>query len=288
MDSLTTSVLTGRMTTTTSTLVLTGTGKIGGRVLRGLAAAGAPARSGSRSGHPPFDWDDEDTWTPALEGITSVYIAYYPDLAVPGAAEVVEKFTETAVAAGAQRLVLLSGRGEREAERSEQVVQKSGVEWTILRSSWFSQNFSESFMADALRTGTLTLPVGDVLEPFVDADDLADIAVAALTEGGHAGELYEVTGPRLMSFADAVGAISEATGRDFRYITTTSADYASLLAAAGLAPDAIGLLTYLFEDVLDGRNAYLTDGVERALGRAPKDFANYARAAAAAGVWKER
>ncbi|MCQ4120549.1 NAD(P)H-binding protein [Rhodococcus tibetensis] len=275
------------MTTTTSTLVLTGTGKIGGRVLRGLAAKGAPARSGSRSGRPPFDWDDEDTWEPALAGITSVYIAYYPDLAVPGAAAVVENFTETAVAAGAQRLVLLSGRGETEAERSEQVVQKSGVEWTILRSSWFSQNFSESFMVDALRTGTLALPVDGVLEPFVDADDLADIAVAALTEDGHAGELYEVTGPRLMSFADAVADISGATGRDFRYATTTSEDYAALLAEEGLPADAIGLLAYLFEEVLDGRNAYLTDGVERALGRAPKDFTEYARAAAAAGVWRQ-
>jgi len=216
-----------------------------------------------------------------------VYIAYYPDLAVPGAAAVVEEFAGLAVANGARRLVLLSGRGEAEAERSELAIRKAGAEWTILRSSWFSQNFSESFMLDSLLAGDLALPVdGHVLEPFVDADDLAEIAVAALTGDGHAGELYELTGPRLLSFGDAVAEIAKATGREIRYTPVTSEEYSTALAGQGVPSDAIGLLTYLFDEVLDGRNASLTDGVERALGRAPRDFTDYVRAAAAAGVWR--
>ncbi|MFC9550694.1 NmrA family transcriptional regulator [Rhodococcus sp. NPDC056960] len=275
------------MTTTPHTLVLTGTGKVGSRVLARLAAAEVPARNGSRSGRPPFDWENRNTWRPALDGITSVYIAYYPDLAVPGAAEVVEEFAGLAVANGARRLVLLSGRGETEAERSELAIRKAGADWTILRSSWFGQNFGESFMLDSLLAGELALPVdGRVLEPFVDADDLAEIAVAALTGGGHAGQLYEATGPRLLSFGDAVAEISEATGREIRYTPVTSEEYSTALAGQGVPSDAIGLLTYLFDEVLDGRNASLTDGVERALGRAPRDFSDYVRAAAAAGVWR--
>ncbi|WKN56275.1 NmrA family transcriptional regulator [Rhodococcus opacus] len=216
-----------------------------------------------------------------------MYIAYYPDLAVPGAAEVVEEFAGLAVANGARRLVLLSGRGETEAERSELAIRKAGAEWTILRSSWFSQNFSESFMLDSLLAGDLALPVdGHVLEPFVDADDLAEIAVAALTGDRHAGELYELTGPRLLSFGDAVAEIAEATGLEIRYTPVTSEEYSTALAGQGVPSDAIGLLTYLFDEVLDGRNASLTDGVERALGRAPRDFTDYVRAAAAAGVWR--
>jgi uncharacterized protein YbjT (DUF2867 family) len=267
------------------TLVLGGTGKTGRRVTARLVARGLPVRIGSRSGEPPFDWEDRATWAPALSGVGSVYLTYYPDLAVPGSVDAVRALVELAVAHGVQRLVLLSGRGEDEAERAEEVVQASGVDWTHVRASWFSQNFSENYLLDAVLSGEVVLPAGDVGEPFVDADDIADVAVAALTEDGHAGQIYEVTGPRLLTFAEAVAEIAAATGREIRYVQVSPEQYAAALAEEGAPEDFIWLVTYLFTTILDGRNAQVKDGVQRALGREPRDFSDYARETAATSVW---
>jgi uncharacterized protein YbjT (DUF2867 family) len=268
-----------------TTLVLGGTGKTGRRVAHRLAARSLPVRIGSRFGEPSFDWEDEATWLPALQDVESVYISYYPDVAIPGAVEAVRSFAELAVERGVRRLVLLSGRGEEEAQRAERVVQEMGVEWTVVRCSWFSQNFSENYLLEPILSGKVVQPAGDVPEPFVDADDIADVAVAALTEEGHAGELYELTGPRLLTFAEAIGEISKATGRKIRFVPISVEEYSSMLAEQDVPADYVWLLTYLFTEVLDGRNAYLTDGVQRALGREPRDFADYAWDTAATGVW---
>ena len=204
---------------TQPTLVISSTGKTGSRVAERLEARGIPTRAGSRSADPPFDWEDPDTWAAALDGAGAAYVSYYPDIAIPGAVEAVTAFAETALEHDVRRLVLLSGRGEEEAQRAERPVQEVSAEWTILRSSFFSQNFSESFFLEPILGGEVALPAGDVPEPFVDAEDIADVAVAALTEDGHAGELYELTGPKLLTFAEAVGEISRATGRKVRYDT---------------------------------------------------------------------
>jgi uncharacterized protein YbjT (DUF2867 family) len=268
-------------------LVLGGTGKTGRRVAERLKARGLPTRVGSRSGEPPFDWEDEATWAPALRDVESVYVSYYPDLAVPGAVAAVRSFAQLAVESGVQRLVLLSGRGEEEAQSAERAVQEAGAEWTIVRCSWFSQNFSENYLLEPILSDEVVLPAGDVPEPFVDADDIADVAVAALTEDGHGGQIYELTGPRLLTFEEAVDEISQAAGREIRYVPVSVEHYASMLAEYHLPAEFVGLLTYLFGEVLDGRNSHLTDGVRRAVGREPKDFADYARDAAATGVWSE-
>ena len=270
--------------TTKPTLVLGGTGKTGRRVVERLAARGIPVRVGSRSGEPPFDWEDQATWAPALDGVGSVYVSHYLD-AVPGAAETVRSFADLAVKSGARRLVLLSGRGEEEAERVEQAVRDSGAELTILRSTWFAQNFSENYWLEEILSGELSLPAGEVPEPFVDVDDIADVAVAALTDERHIGELYELTGPRLLTFADAVNEIAHAAGREIRYAPVSIEHHAAAAAEQGVPGDVIELLTYLFSEVLDGRNAHVADGVQRALGREPTDFGDYARHAAATGVW---
>lgn len=268
-----------------TTLVLGGTGKTGRRVAERLTARGLPIRIGSRSGEPPFDWQDQATWAPTLRNVGAVYLTYYPDLAVPGAVDAIRSFVELAMASGIRRLVLLSGRGEEEAQRAEQVLQNSGADWTILRCSWFSQNFSENYLRDPVVSGEVVLPVGDVGEPFVDADDIADVAVAALTDDRHVGQLYELTGPRLLTFAEAVGEIARATGREIRYVQVSPEQYASALAEIDLPAEFVWLVDYLFTTVLDGRNAHLADGVQRALGREPRDFTDYARDAANAGVW---
>jgi uncharacterized protein YbjT (DUF2867 family) len=268
-------------------LVTGGTGKTGRRVAERLTARGLPVRIGARSGEPRFDWEDRSTWGRALEGARSAYVTHYLD-AVPGAAETVGAFAELAVSSGVARLVLLSGRGEEEAERVDDAVRASGAELTILRSTWFAQNFSESFWLEEMLGGELALPAGDVPEPFVDADDIADVAVAALTDDRHAGEVYELTGPRLLTFAEAVGEICRAAGREIRYVPVSIEDYAAAAAGQGVPGDVVELLTYLFSEVLDGRNAHLADGVQRALGREPRDFADYARDAAATGIWTPR
>ena len=266
-------------------LVIGGTGKTGRRVAKRLTALGLPVRIGSRSGKPPFDWEDRATWVPALHGVGSAYVSYYPDLAAPGAVEAVGTFAELAVANGIRRLVLLAGRGEPEAELAEQAVRESGAELTVVRATWFSQNFSEGFFLDPVLSGEVVLPAGDMAEPFVDADDIADVAVAALTEDRHIGELYELTGPRLLTFAEAVEEIAKATGREIRYAPVPVDEFTSAMAAQ-VPGEVIELLTYLFTEVLDGRNAHLTDGVQRALGREPRDFTDYAWESAASGVWE--
>jgi uncharacterized protein YbjT (DUF2867 family) len=269
----------------TTTLVLGGTGKTGRRVATRLPH---DVRIGSRAGDPPFDWTDDSTWAPALTGVEAVYISYYPDISFPEAAPRVTAFTKAAAAAGVTRLVLLSGRGEPDVEPAEQGVRDSGVDWTIVRCSWFMQNFSEHFLLEPVLDGVIALPARDVAEPFLDVDDVADVAVAALTQPGHAGRVYELTGPRLLTFADVAAELSAATGREVRYLPVTPEEYAAGAAEAGIPPEEIEPLTDLFVRVLDGHNAHLSGDVERVLGRPARDFTGYARAAAAAGAWSTR
>lgn len=267
-------------------LVVGATGKSGRRVLSRLQAMGIAVRPGSRAADPPFDWQDSSTWAAALAGTSAVYVSFFPDLAVTGATDAIAAFAALAVQAGASRLVLLSGRGETEAQQAERVVQQSGIpEWTIVRCSWFDQNFSEGYLLDPVLAGEVALPVGDVGEPFVDVDDIADVAVAALTHAGHAGRVYEVTGPRLLTFAQATGEIATATGRGISFVPVSMDDYEAAAAAFAVSGEELLLLRYLFTEVLDGRNASLGDGVQRALGRAPRDFREYARDVAASGAW---
>lgn len=269
-------------------LVLGASGKTGRRVVERLKAKNLPVRAASRSGETPFDWGNVGTWAAALRGVDAVYITYYPDLAAEGSADAIRSFTDLAVKSGVQRLVLLSGRGEPEAQRCEQIVRECGVEWTIVRASWFSQNFSENYLLEPLLAGEVALPNGQVGEPFVDADDIADVATAALTEDGHAGQLYEVTGPRLWTFAQAVQEIARASGRSIRFADISIEEYRAGLQQAQLPDDLVNLITFLFSEVLDGRNASVTDGVTRALGRPARDFADYVRTTAATGVWNPR
>lgn len=274
-----------RTATTPTTLVLGGTGKTGRRLARRLDALDRPVRIGSRRGTPPFDWNDPATWAPALAGCGAVYVAYQPDLAFPGAAEQVAGLVAAAEAGDVRRVVLLSGRNEDGALTAEAAVRASRLDWTIVRSSFFNQNFDEGFFVEPIRAGLLAFAAGAVAEPFIDADDIADVAVTAFTDDRHIGELYEVTGPRLLTFADAMDEISTAIGRQVRYVPISSADLAEGLRADGLPEAVIAAYTELFGEILDGRSAYLADGVERALGRAARDFRDFARSAAATGVW---
>jgi uncharacterized protein YbjT (DUF2867 family) len=205
---------------------------------------------------------------------------------MPGATDSIQAFVDRAKSHGVKRLVLLSGRGEEEAQACERIVQESGIDWTIVRASWFNQNFSEGAFVEMVQSGQIKLPDVSTPEPFIDVDDIADVAVAALTEPGHAGEVYEVTGPRMLTLADVAAELSKATGRNIEYVPVPHDAFVARVAESGAPKDVVWMLDYLFATVLDGRNAYLTDGVQRALGREPKDFADYALEIAATGAWK--
>jgi uncharacterized protein YbjT (DUF2867 family) len=267
-----------------TTLITGGTGKTGRRVAERLTAMGRATKLGSRSGPVRFDWDDETTWGPALEGCDSAYITFAPDLAFPGAADTIALFAKTALEAGTTRLVLLSGRGEEGAQLAEQMLIESGAVWTVVRCAFFAQNFSESLWVEAVQAGSLELP-GNTAEPIVDLEDVADIVTAALTDDRHIGRLYECTGPRLVTFDEAMKEIGDAIGRDMAFLKVSPQDFAAGLVASGLPDEDAQGLAYLFVDILDGHNSYLTDGVRQALGREPRDFTDYVRRTAETGVW---
>lgn len=265
-------------------LVIGATGKTGSRVAARLEALGHPVRRGSRNSRTPFDWEAPETWAAALEGVRSTYVTYFPDLAFPGAVDKLGLLCETARAAGVEHLVLLSGRGEHHAKLGEEVVRNAGLNFTIVRAAWFAQNFSEGYLRDPILAGVLPMPGGMIEEPIVDIDDIADVAVAALTEEGHKGELYEVTGPQLLSFADMAAELSSAIGRPIQHIPISFEDFHANIAQTGgdLVAD---VFTSIARETLDGRNASLCGGVQRALGRPPRSFADFAQAAAQSGTW---
>lgn len=271
---------------TTEPVLITGaTGKTGRRIAARLKSQGVPLRLGSRSETPPFDWKQPSTWQACLSGVKAIYISYAPDLAFPGAADAIRALTAEAQRQGVKRAVLLSGRGEEEAQACEKIVMKSGLSWTIVRASWFHQNFSEGAFIDMVMSGSITLPASEVAEPFVDCDDIADVAAAALVDDRHAGQVYEVTGPEMLTFAEIASILSSVTGRTIEFEPIPHDAFVSAVADSGAPQDVVWMMDYLFNTVLDGRNAHLTDGVRRALGREPKAFETYASETAATGVW---
>ena len=277
-----------RETSSSTTLVIGGHGKTGRRVARRLTDRGQAVRSVSRSTVPAFDWNDQSTWAAALTGVDAAYVTYQPDLAVPGAADAIAAFGRAAHDHGLDRLVLLSGRGEPEAQRCEEILLSGGVDTTVVRCSFFAQNLSEHFLVDAVRDGVVVLPAGAVREPIVDADDIADVVVEVLTAPGHEQRVHELTGPRLLTFADVADALSTATGREIRYEAVTPDEYATAANAVGVPIDEAEMLATLFAHIFDGHNESLADGVREVLGRPARDFSEFAADAAAAGVWDVR
>lgn len=291
MDRLGTGRLTGVMSE--HPILVTGaTGKSGRRVVSRLRAGGLPVRAASRQGEHPFDWTDRDSWDAALEGVRSVYIVQLDGT------KLVRPFIGRAVRHGVRRVVLASGRGIDDPGYakdgsgvlegildSEAAVRESGLEWTITRPGWFAQNFSEGFFADAVRAGELRLPAGDGAASFVDAEDIAAVVVAALTDGRHAGRVYELSGPRAVTLTEAAATISEATGREIRYTPLPVEDYVAELVRQGVPPADARAFADVVEPLREGRDEYVSDGVRRALGRPPRTFAEFAESTAAAGGW---
>ncbi len=265
-------------------LVIGATGKTGRRVAAKLDALGHTVRRGSRRSETPFDWEAPETWQPALDGVGAAYVTYFPDLAFPGGVEKVGALAALAKEIGVERLVLLSGRGEHHARLGEEAVKAAGPDVTIARSTWFAQNFSEGYLRDPILAGVLPMPGGAIMDPIVDIDDVADVVVAALTEDGHAGETYELTGPRLMGWADMAEELSRAIGRPIWHVPISFQEFHANVAKSG-DEFVADVFTAIARETLDGRNQQVCDGVQRALGRPPRDFAEFAADAAKAGAW---
>jgi uncharacterized protein YbjT (DUF2867 family) len=273
-------------------LILGGTGTTGRRIVQRLHAAGRPVRTASRTrGDTPFDLGVPTTWPAALDGVGAVYLLE-PDLrAATDHRARIPRFVSLAAASGVRRLVLLSAYGVGEAgdghplAAAEQAVRASGAEWTILRPDWFAQNFSEGPWLPGIRSGTLALPTGDGRAPFIDAEDIADVATAALTEDGHSGHIYQLTGPRAITFGEAVRLIGDATGRTVRHLDVDPSVFVERSVAAGVPPDVARLLTGLLVAVRDGRGSPPDDGVRQALGRPPRTFEDYVAETATTDRW---
>jgi uncharacterized protein YbjT (DUF2867 family) len=271
---------------TTPILIIGKNGKTGARVNQRLQNLGYATRAVSRSTTPSFDWNNPQNWSTVLDGVKSAYVTYQPDLAVPQAEVAITEFVRVAIDSGLQHIVLLSGRGEEGAERAEMILQSSGINWNIVRCSWFAQNFSESFMLQGIVDGELVLPANNTVEPFVDADDIADVVVATLTQTAAQNMLYELTGPRALNFADCVDEISQALQRPLKFTPVPIDAYIDVLKQQGVPEDMQWLLRELFTVVLDGRNSQVKNGVEQVLGRPATDFKTYIQKAIESGVWE--
>jgi len=266
-------------------LVLGATGKTGKRVAERLSKLNLPVRLGSRQANPSFNWENTNTWAEVLEGVEKVYITFQPDLAAPSASSAIRQFAEASKKAGVKKLVLLSGRGEIEAQACEAILMGSGLDWTIIRASWFMQNFSEGFFLDSVLQRELIIPRVNSLEPFIDADDIADVVVETLINNHHSHKIYELTGPQLLSFEMAVAFIAEALNEDISFKMISMEDYVSVLRSLLVPEDFIWLIQYLFSEVLDGRNESITNDIENVLGRPAGSFENYVSKTRAQGLW---
>jgi uncharacterized protein YbjT (DUF2867 family) len=266
-------------------LIIGKNGKTGMRVNHLLQAQGHTTRPVSRSTTPSFDWENPATWRQSIEGTTSAYVTYQPDLAVPEAEATIRNFMKIAAESGLEHIVLLSGRGEEGAQRAEEVLKASGISWNVVRASWFCQNFSESFMLEGILAGELILPAKDTIEPFIDADDIADVVVATLNEPRLRNRIFEVTCPRALTFAQCIKEIADALGRPVKYTSVPIDDYINTLREAGAPNDLQWLLRELFTVVFDGRNCKVMPGVEEALGRPATDFKTYVQKTIESGIW---
>ena len=267
-------------------LVIGGTGKTGRRVVKGLSKLKQNVRIGSRSNDPAFDWNDPSTYAKALKGMDRAYIVFYPDLAVPGAKAAIQQLTEVALKEGLEKVVLLSGKGEKEAEECEQIVAHSGLNYTIVRASWFNQNFSESFLLDPILQGHVALPMPEAEIPFVDADDIAEVVIKVLLDDTYNGQTITVTGPRKLRFEEVVSIIAQGTGKEIHYQSVSLLEYKQAMKAAGLPDDYIWLFDYLFREVLGKpENQEVSNDIEAVLGRKAIDFNQYVNKTVASGIW---
>jgi uncharacterized protein YbjT (DUF2867 family) len=269
-------------------------GKVGQDLIAALQAGGHAVRIGARDvararaafpGIPvvAFDYDDVAAGTAALDGGTAVFTAA-PSWLVPHAELAL---LEAAKARGVRRIVKLSYLGAELHEEgghriTEKAIEASGLEWTVLRPTFFNQNFSTMHLA-SIRDGAFYEAAGDGASAFIDTRDIAAVAVKALTEASHHGQAYALTGPEALTRHEAAAKLSAALGRPVRYVPID--DAALRQALVGVPQSQVELLSGLFAAVRAGHTAGITDTVRTLLGRDPTSFDRYA--ADHAALWRD-
>ena len=272
--------------TTENILVIGGTGKTGRLVAENLTKLGHNVRVVGRTTTPAFDWDKPETYEAALQNMDRAYVVFYPDLAVPGAKDAIGLLTEKALKVGLDKLVLLSGKGEAEAEACEEIVANSGLNYTTVRASWFNQNFNEGAFVDYILAGHLALPMPEAKIPYTDTQDIADVVTKVLLDDAYNGEIVTVTGPKKLTFAEVTAIISEKLGRQIQYTPISMDAFKSDLEANSAPAPVIWLLSYLFTEVLGhSENQTISNDVERILNRKPIAFEQYVENTIVTGVW---
>jgi uncharacterized protein YbjT (DUF2867 family) len=270
-------------------LVIGGTGKTGRRVAENLMQSGHNVRVVGRKTTPTFDWDNPETYIASLKDMDRAYIVYYPDLAVPGSRDAITILTEKALEAGLEKVVLLSGKGETEAEACEDIVANSGLNYTLVRASWFNQNFSEGAFLDFVLDGVVALPMPEAEIPFVDADDIANVVSKVLIDDSYNGQTITVTGPQKRTFKEIVNIIAEAIDKPIQFVPISIDEFKKGMQQAGLPDSYVWLFGYLFKEVLGNpENQEVSDDVAKVLGRPAKDFETYAKETTVTGIWNER
>ncbi|UDY36320.1 NmrA family NAD(P)-binding protein [Dermatobacter hominis] len=273
-------------------LILGGTGKTGRRIASRLRDGGVDVRTAARSGADvTFDWDDPTTHDAALEGVTGLYLVPPAlDLSFPPA---VADLLDRAEAAGTTHVTYLSARG---VDRAPAEVPLRAVELdlagrdrlrhTVLRPSWFMQNFSEFIFLPGVLAGEIAVPTGDGAEAFVHVDDIADAAVAALLDpSAHDGRGYTLTGPEALTFAEAAARIGAVTGRPVRHVDVDRGEWIDAAVGSGVPPEYAEVLAALLDVIRDGGGAWTSDDVVTATGHGPRDFADYLADPAVAATW---
>jgi uncharacterized protein YbjT (DUF2867 family) len=280
------------LNSTSLTLVLGGTGKTGSRVASRLRSRGLPVRTAARSGADAhFDWDDPETYAPALHGAKRVYLV--GPVMRTDFADQVSVFLDQAEAAGARHVTYLSAHGtgsappETAMRRVElDLLARPGLTCAILRPAWFMQNFSETFLKPA--DGAIVVPAGDGAEAFIDAEDIAAAAAATLADPqAHAGAQYALTGPEALTIAEAARIISDVSGQAIDYTDIDRDEWVAAAVAGGVPAGYGAVLRMLTETIASGHGSRPNSDVEKATGAAPTSFADFARRTAAAWAMDE-
>ncbi len=273
---------------TENILVIGGNGKTGRRVAENLSQLGHNVSVVGRKTNPAFDWENTDTYDAALKDMDRAYVVYYPDLAVPGSRDAISTLTEKALQAGLEKVVLLSGKGETEAEACEDIVANSGLNYTLVRASWFNQNFSEGAFLEFVLNGTVALPMPDARIPFVDVNDIADVVAKVMVDDAYNGQTITVTGPQKRTFKEVVEIMAEATNKHIQFVPISIDEFKDGMQKAGLPDSYVWLFGYLFQEVLgNSENQEVSDDVAKVLGRPAIDFEAFAKQTAATGIWNQ-
>ncbi len=267
-------------------LVTAPNSKTGKQVVKLLEKENIPFRAASRSTSPSFDWEDEKTWSPAMSGTNAIYAVIPPNLAFADMPVRFKTFLKHCEAEQIKRIVLLSGRGEEEASRIEDIALSSTIPTTVLRASWFAQNFSEGYFVEGVANGLLALPSKLVREPFIDTRDIAKAAAFALKDTSSNDNIYELTGPELLSFEDVANKFTKHLDQPVTFVYVPLEDYLNELQQFGVPSDEIELTRFLFDELLDGRNAYTTSDLNLLLGEQGTSFEQFIQHTKSSGVWQ--